>query len=298
MTVEREECERAVWYISTLENADRLFCEAAHETQSFTGFELKLDGCDFSVVSKRYATLKEAVQEARNILNHDDKTCLLSLRMFFSLANRQCNARALNSARHECKVCKHDFLKRSLDRCSYVEPTSIMFSCYSNAQIAQNARTSQDHFSRIAQYRQGDGTIYAATAIQKMPDPAGQSLLKQAMRVEKGLDPNTVPNNFHQRFTVYNEERYALIPPNARADRQPEAYRWPWGRQNNRLNLRQANARPFDCVEDEFDIDLRQNAGFEDVHYSGKQTKEEFFSAIAARNGVDKFSIVAALKSS
>ena len=300
MDVERQECVRGVWYISKLEHADQLFYAAAQESKTFVGYELKLDGVGFSVVSKRHGTLQEAFREASDILNFNDESALLSLRMFFSLAKPQCRTRALNVARHDCKICNHSYSKRCLDRCEYIDPETVQFSCYTNSQIAHNARQSQDHFSRLAQYREGDGTIYAATAIQKIPDPAGQSLLKQAMRVERGLNPNQIPKEerFRQSFKVFSTDRYALIPPNARADRQPENYRWPWGQKNNRLNLRQADARPFDCVEDQSDIDARQDAGFINAHFSGKPTKEEYFSAIAAQNGVDKFSIVAALQSS
>jgi len=122
-------------------------------------------------------------------------------------------------------------------------------------------------------------------------------LLKQALRVAQGRSPTEIPKeeSMRSRFTVFNSDHYALIPPNARADREPEAYRWPWGRQNNRLNLRQSNARPFDCVEDQIDIDARQEASFRDMHFSGNQTREEYFESIAAQKGVNKFQIIEAL---
>ena len=303
MEIERNECPRAVWYISKLEDANDLFINAAAETrkEQFVGFELKLDDSDWSVASKRFGTLQEAAQEAGSILNYSEKnteSTLLSLRMFFSLSKPRCRTNALNVARHECKVCSHDFKDRCAEPCSYIDPNNLQFSCYTNAEIAHNARQTQDHFSRLAQYHQGDGTFFPVTAIQKIPDPAGQSLLKQALRVAKGLSPTEIPKEelMKSRFTVFNEQHYALIPPNARADRQPEPYRWPWGRQNNRLNLRQRNARPFDCVEDEIDIEARQEGSFFDVHFSGNPTREEYFLDIAAQKGINKFQVVAALE--
>ena len=295
--MERFECPRAVWYITKLVDAQQLFNVASQENGNFVGVELKLDEKNWSVASKRYNSLIDAAADAGSILNSPERNSgesLLSLRMFYSLSKPKCRTNALNLARHECKACNFSFKERCAQPCAYVDPNDVQFSCYTNAQIAQNAKQTQDHFSRLAHYRQGDGTFIPVTAIQKIPDAPGQSLLKQALRVENGQPPTQLPNLdvLRPRFTVFNDRHYALIPPNARADRVPEKHRWPWGRQNNRLNLRQDNERPHDCIEDQFDVDIRQNGSWIDQHFSGQATREQFFLDIAVEKGVSKFDIV------
>ncbi len=301
MSIEQFECPRAIWLISELVDAQDMFLQAAKLPDEFVGYEMKLDDQDWSVVSKRYGTLQETAAEAGQILNYPVKNSgdsLLSLRMYFSLSKPRCRTNALNLARHDCKVCNHEFKERVAEPCAYVDPNSVQFACYTNAQIAQNVRQTQDHFSRLAQYREGDKVFYPVTAIQKIPDQPGQSLLKQALRVAKGQNPTQEPNLdvLRPKFQVFNADHYALIPPNARADRRPEKYRFPWNRENNRLNLRQNNARPLDCIEDQYDVEARQNGSFLEMHFSGEPTREQYFLDVAAEKGVSKFQIVAAFE--
>lgn len=288
---ERFECQRCVWYLFALSDADTIIeqIEKSEPDNKYSEFEIKLDTDQWSSVSQRFDTLLQLTRQVRKIYDGVDEAAnaLVSVRLFW----RQpvCTSMAVNPASHRCKVCVHDYSRDAAVWRPLADPNTLQFACATAGNIVDNARQTQEHLSRLAHYHDGDGTFYPTTAIVKPADAPGQSLLKQAIRVARG-EPATGSGNgvaLRPPFQTFTTERYPLVSPAVVPNNGVAA--WPDRR------LRQDNARRFDCAEDEFDIDLRQMGNWYEQHFSGQPSRQDYFIDVARAKGVSKFDIVDAL---
>lgn len=296
-TFQRFQCQKCVWYLTLLDNADssvdQIIKTELPNAERYKEFELKVDTEQWSHNSEKINSLQQMLREARRIYDSietdkEGKT-LISFRLFFNTP--YCKTMAINPARHRCKVCTHNFVP--IDNAVWQplpDVNKLIFACATPSQIIENARQAQNHLSRLAHYQGGDGTFFAATSIIKPLDAPNQSLLKQAIRVGRGekADGSDSPSPavLRPQNQIFTTNRYALVPRGA----VPKT--------NDTVvidkRLRQDNARPYNCSEDEYDVDLRQMGDWYEQHFSGRLSREDYFLATAQMKGVSKFDIVAA----
>jgi hypothetical protein len=289
-----------VWYLTKLINLDEMLGamtkhnHAQRRTQRhFTAYEIKVDTTEWSSASERFDNYDEMIQELQRLRegapkdSHD--TALISVRLFYTLTEPPCRTMVINPACHRCKVCEHDFKATSPCEWRPLEnPQSLRFAATTTGQSIENANQLQGHITKLAQQYDGDGTFYAQMSVQRPNELPGQSLLKQAIRVARGenadgtgVTPNAV---LHPPFKTFTTERYALVPPGVVP-----------GWKSGDPRLRQQAARPLNCLENEFDVDMRQNGNWYEQHFSGRLSREQYFIDTAEQKGVSKRTIVDAL---
>jgi hypothetical protein len=299
---QRFECARCVWYLVYLADADALLDQIGKESalqrgarRPFTAFEIKIDTQEWHSVSEHFGTFAQMAEQLAALYDatpsDDGEKILISVRLYYTLTEPPCRTMVLNLACHRCKVCDHNFKDTSpCDWLPLENPQSLHFACTTTGQSIENARQLQDHIAKLSQQHEGDGTFYAQMSVQRPNELPGQSLLKQAIRVARGQNATGegVASSavLHPPFQTFTTDRYALVPPGVVP-----------GWKSGDPRFRQQAARPLNCLENEFDVDMRQNGSWYEQHFSGKASREQYFLGAAEVKGVTKRNIVDALHS-